>query len=330
MNKKKQHRFSNRIPHLVSEMNKEAMTFSTFKAWFTDTEKRTPKKPLPEVKPDLKEFLKPSPDLKVIWFGHSTFLLNLLGKIILVDPVFSNNAAPVTFFAKRFQPPVLKLEELPPIDFIIISHDHYDHLDKETMQFFAKKMGKTKILTALGVGKHLTSWGIKKETIREFNWWQGTKIDEIEFIATPAQHFSGRSLTDRNKTLWSSWVIITENQRLYFSGDSGYDIHFKEIGHKYGPFDIAFMENGQYNERWRAVHSMPHESVQAYFDLKAKRFFPVHWGMFVLSLHSWREPADELLRLSQERGVNIVTPILGEIVTVNDNYKNKLWWLTYE
>ncbi len=213
---------------------------------------------------------------------------------------------------------------------MIISHDHYDHLDKETMKFFAKKKSKTRILTALGVGNHLTKWGIKRELISEFDWWEGTKLDDIEFIATPAQHFSGRTLRDRNKTLWSSWVIKTANHSIYFSGDSGYDIHFKEIGDKYGPFDIAFMENGQYNQKWRAVHSLPEESVQAYFDLKAKRFFPVHWGMFVLSLHSWREPVDELLRLSKEREVNIVTPILGEIVTVNDNYKNKIWWSNLE
>ncbi len=330
MSLKNKKRYNNRLPHLLSQMNKEAMSFKTLKEWFTDTEKRTPKKPLPEIKPDLNEFLKPCSDLKVIWFGHSTFLLNLLGKIILVDPVFSNNAAPVTFFAKRFQPPVLKLQELPEIDYMIISHDHYDHLDKETMKFFAKKKSKTRILTALGVGNHLTKWGIKRELISEFDWWEGTKLDDIEFIATPAQHFSGRTLRDRNKTLWSSWVIKTANHSIYFSGDSGYDIHFKEIGDKYGPFDIAFMENGQYNQKWRAVHSLPEESVQAYFDLKAKRFFPVHWGMFVLSLHSWREPVDELLRLSKEREVNIVTPILGEIVTVNDNYKNKIWWSNLE
>lgn len=323
--KETEQKFVNRKPDVLEEMRKESYNLSTIIDWLKPGEDRTPVLPLPEVKPDLKEFLKPSEEIKVIWFGHSTFLLNISGKIILVDPVFSGSASPVGFMVKRFQPPVLKLEELPKIDFIVLSHDHYDHLDMETMKFFAKK--ENKFLTPLGVGSHLVGWGVDRSRIVELDWWQSSSIDGIEFIATPAQHFSGRGISDGNKTLWASWVIRSGSHNVYFSGDSGYDIHFKEIGDKYGPFDIAFIENGQYNQKWRAVHALPEESVQAYFDLKAKRFFPVHWGMFVLALHSWHDPMDKLLELSANRGVNIVTPKLGEMVTVNDAYRNVQWWV---
>lgn len=316
--------FFNRKPNVLDKMREDAFNLETMREWFCGGKDRAPESPLPEMKPDLAEFLKPSEDLKVIWFGHSTFLLNFSGKIILVDPVFSGSAAPFSFLVKRFQPPVLKLEELPKIDFIVISHDHYDHLDMETMKFFAKK--ENKFLTPLGVGSHLVGWGVQRSRITELDWWQQTSIDGIEFIATPAQHFSGRGVFDGNKTLWASWILRNASHNIYFSGDSGYDTHFKDIGDKYGPFDIAFLENGQYNEKWRAVHQLPEESVQAYFDLKAKRFFPVHWGMFVLAFHSWREPIDKLSELAKSRGVNTVTPKLGEIVTVNDNYRNIPWW----
>lgn len=318
--------FVNRQQDVLDQMRKDSMNFKTIKEWLTNTEGRAPLSPLPEVKPDLVEFLKPAKDVKVIWFGHSTFLLNVSGKIILVDPVFSGTASPFSFMVKRFQPPVLKLAELPKLDLVLISHDHYDHLDMETMQYFAQQRPDQKFLMPLGVGSHLTSWGINAANITELDWWQNHFVDGVEFIATPAQHFSGRSLTDGNKTLWASWVIRNADHNIYFSGDSGYDVHFKEIGDKYGPFEIAFIENGQYNIKWRAVHQLPDEAVQAYFDLKAKRFFPIHWGMFVLSLHSWHEPVDELARLGAERGVNIVSPKIGELVTVNDAYKNTEWW----
>lgn len=318
-------RFVNRKQDVLDRMRKDAFSMKTILEWLAKGENRSPKMKLPEMKPNLQEFLKPSQNMKVIWFGHSTFMLNLDGKIILVDPVFSKTAAPVNFMVKRFQPPVLRPEELPRIDLILISHDHYDHLDMETMLFFKNK--DVRFLMPLGVGSHLEKWGIGRDRITELDWWEGHEFLGIHYTATPAQHFSGRGVKDGNKTLWASWVIQGKNQKIYFSGDSGYDTHFKEIGDKLGPFDIAFIENGQYNEKWRAVHQLPAEAAQAYFDLRAKRFFPIHWGMFVLSLHSWREPVDEILKHSKERGINLVTPILGEIVEVNEDYQNKIWWL---
>jgi L-ascorbate metabolism protein UlaG (beta-lactamase superfamily) len=317
--------FVNQQENVIELMRKDFSTFNALMEWIKSDGKKAPLSKLPEVKPDLQSFLSPSSDLKLIWLGHSTFLLNMSGVIILVDPVFGPSAAPFSFLVKRFQAPILSLEELPKIDYIVISHDHYDHLDMPTMKFFANK--DVQFLVPLGIGTHLNRWGVDEAKITQMDWWQSKTVQDIEFVATPAQHFSGRSPFAENKTLWASWVIRSKSHSVYFSGDSGYNKHYKEIGDKYGPFDIAFIENGQYNEKWRAVHNLPEESVQAYFDLKAKRFLPVHWGMFVLSLHSWREPADKLLELSKVKGVNIITPKLGEMVTLNDSYKNVEWWL---
>lgn len=316
--------FENRRAKLIKEMRKEAMSFATFKEWFSKGNERVPTKALPEVKPDMQEFIKPSDDIKVVWFGHSTLLLNVSGKIILIDPVFSGNASPFTFAVKRFQKPVLELSELPEIDYVVISHDHYDHLDMESMKFFKNK--KSKFIVPLGVSSYLIGWGINSSLITELDWWQSHKEAGFEFIATPAQHFSGRDGFHDNSTLWASWVIKNEKHNIYYSGDSGYDTHFKDIGEKYGPFDIAFIENGQYNEKWKAVHMLPDESVQAYFDLKAKKFFPVHWGMFELAFHSWYEPIVNLQKSSKEKNINLVSPKLGEIIAINDSYENKSWW----
>ena len=316
--------FFNRRPNLVKEMRKNAMSFSTFKEWFAGGENRKPSKPLPEIKPDMKEFVKPSSDIKVVWFGHSTFLLNMDGKIILVDPVFSGSASPFSFMVKRFQKPVLELSELPPIDYVVISHDHYDHLDMESIQFFKDK--KTLFVAPLGVGSHMIGWGISSNRITELDWWQTHGQDGLSFTATPAQHFSGRDGLHDNTTLWASWVIKSENHNIYFSGDSGYDTHFKDIGDKYGPFDLAFIENGQYNPKWKEVHMLPEESVKAFYDLKAKRYFPVHWGMFELAFHSWNEPIQRISEMAWNQGIPLVSPKLGEVVQVTDSYKNLFWW----
>ena len=317
--------FVNQQENVIELMRKDFSILNALYEWLKPSVAKSPEQKLPEVKPDLQSFLAPSDELKLIWLGHSTFLLNMSGTIILVDPVFGPSAAPFSFLVKRFQATTLSLEELPKIDYIVISHDHYDHLDMPTMKFFATK--EVQFLVPLGIGAHLNKWGIDLSRITQMDWWQSKTVGDVEFIATPAQHFSGRSPFEENKTLWASWVIRSKLHNVYFSGDSGYNKHYKEIGDKYGPFDLAFLENGQYNVKWRAVHNLPEESVQAYFDLRAKRFLPVHWGMFVLSLHTWREPVDKLLELSKEKGVNIVTPKLGEMVTVNDNYKNTEWWL---
>lgn len=316
--------FENRRPNLIAEMKKKNMNFKTIKDWFTGGIDTNPSEKLPELKPDLKEFLKESNKLKIIWFGHSTFLLNMDGKIVLFDPVFGKSAAPFDFIVKRFQAPVLSLEELPEIDYIVISHDHYDHLDMKSIKFF--KNSKTMFLVPLGVGSYLRGWGVNKNQIIEKDWWEVEERSGVRFIATPAQHFSGRDGIHDNSTLWASWVLQSENHNVYFSGDSGYDTHFKEIGKRFGPFDIAFIESGQYNENWKEVHMLPEESIQSFKDLGAKKLFPVHWGMFQLALHSWYDPIEQMDSLAMENDISLVAPMIGEVIKLGDEMKHSGWW----
>lgn len=316
--------FVNRRQNVIDEMKKRTFNLKLFKEYFSKGVDRVPVEKLPEVKPSIAEFLKDSQELKVIWFGHSSFLLNMDGITILVDPVFSENAAPVSFLVKRFQKPVLELSELPGIDYIVISHDHYDHLDRKSIQFFKNK--DTKFITPLGVGSHLKGWGIPTQRIYEKDWWEEEEFSGVKFIATPAQHFSGRTGIHDNETLWASWVIKSKNHNIYFSGDSGYDIHFKEIGEKLGPFDVAFIESGQYNEKWKEVHMLPVEAAKAFKDLKARKYFPVHWGMFELALHPWYEPVEKIFNLIQSPNGNIIVPKIGEIVPLKAKFENTYWW----
>lgn len=289
---KERNAFENHRPDLMAEMRKKSMNWEAIKEWFAGEKNRVPTKKIPEIRPDIRKFLKSSDVLKMIWLGHSSFMINMEGKIILIDPVFSNSASPIPFLVKRFQKPVLELDELPEIDFILISHDHYDHLDMRTTKFFLGK--KTKFISPLGVGSHLRGWGIDQDRIVEKDWWESETFSDLEFICVPAQHFSGRVGMSSNDTLWASWIIKSKNHKIYYSGDSGYDIHFREIGEKYGPFEAALLDCGQYNERWREVHMFPEEAVTASQELKSKKMVSAHWGMFELALHSWVEPAEKL------------------------------------
>lgn len=316
--------FVNRRPAILDEMRKRTFTFSGIKEWLLGGDvERVPTSALPEVKTDFDLFKKPAEDLKVVWFGHSSVLMNFDGKTILLDPVMSHSTGPFGFM-KRFQKPVVELSELPPIDVILISHDHYDHLDMDTIKFFKDKT--TQFIVPLGVGSHLRGWGISEERIKELDWWQSARFEDIQIIATPAQHFSGRSFANQNKTLWASWVIRSDKHNVYFCADSGYDTHFKDIGEKYGPFDLAFIENGQYNEKWREVHLLPEESIQAYQDLKARKYFPIHWGMFNLALHSWYEPIENTAKAAEKSNIPLIVPKIGELVTVNNDYVTSYWW----
>ncbi len=316
--------FENRRPNIQEELKNNVGVGKVFKKILWGGVDRSPKDKLPEEKPNLSQFLKNDNELKVIWFGHSSFLLNMDGNIILVDPVFSSSASPISFMARRFQKPVLNLKDLPSIDYVLISHDHYDHLDMESIVFFKDK--KATFVMPLGVGSHLKGWGISANRIIEKDWWEGITLQGIEFIATPAQHSSGRLPFLRNKTLWASWVLKTESHKIYFSGDSGYDIHFKEIGEKYGPFDVAFIETGQYHENFRAGHMFPNEGAMAYRDLKAEKYFPVHWGMFQLALHSWYDPIQKLFSLSKEMDIDLLAPKLGQIVNIKQPQTIEIWW----
>ena len=315
--------FDNRRPNLYEKMYARISYFDAFYKMFT-AEKTTPPSPLPEVKPDLEEFIQPTDSLKVVWFGHSSFLLNVQGTIVLVDPVLSPYASPVFFFSRRFQPTIVEPEDLPHIDYVVISHDHYDHLDMPSIEHFVDT--DTKFLAPLGVGAHLRGWGVKAANITELDWWETVDDDDLHFVATPAQHFSGRDGVNPNATLWASWVIHTDEHRIFFSGDSGYDIHYKEIGKRYGPFDIAFLETGQYNKQWIEVHMLPNEGAQAFHDLRAQRYFPVHWGMFPLALHPWDEPIQEIYKHHKSGNVNLIAPIIGESLVIGGEYRVDPWW----
>ena len=279
---------------------------------------------LPEGKPHLSEFVAANAQSKTIWLGHSTVLLNIDGKSILFDPVFSKYASPIAFFIKRFQAPAISLQALPHIDFIVISHDHYDHLDMDTVKFFADH--QTRFLVPLGVAEHLVYWGVDPARIQALDWWEEYWQDGLRFVATPAHHFSGRAPWHRNKTLWASWVVASENERIYFSGDTGYNKHFKRIGERFGPFTLAYLESGQYNDMWADKHLLPRHFVEAYRDLRAERYFPIHWAMFCLSVHPWEEPAEKLQQEADAGHINLITPKLGEMVTIGSGYKSKTWW----
>ena len=282
---------------------------------------------LPEERnPDLAAFEASDGRVKFIWLGHSTVLLSIDGRVILFDPVFSDHASPFPIAAKRFQPPVIHLEDLPEVDHIIISHDHYDHLDMETVKYFVKS--DVKFITPLGVGSHLRYWGVDEARITELDWWEEANLDGMIYAATPSQHFSGRiGVMHNDKTLWASWVIAGKTDSVYFSGDSGYDTHYKDIGRKYGPFDVVFMENGQYNESWRAVHNLPDEAITAFKDVGGTYLVPVHWGMFNLSVHNWFDPPKEITRLAKAEDIKLITPRLGQLIDLNNPPLYDQWWL---
>jgi len=263
------------------------------------------------------------------WFGHSTLLIRIDGKTLLIDPVFSKRASMFPFMGPRRFPYTNHMEPelLPQLDAVLISHDHYDHLDYKTI--LKLKNNADRFYVPLSVGAHLEKWGIPSENIIELNWWESTDFDGLKLIFTPSRHFSGRGLNDRFTTLWGSWVILGKKSRLFFGADSGYFPGFKEIGVKYGPFDITFLECGAYNENWHDIHMMPEETVQAHLDLNGKYLMPIHWGKFSLSLHPWKEPVERALKRSMDLDVAIITPAIGSYVTLDDNIKTSQWWRDY-
>lgn len=294
------------------------------KVLFNSVEHKVPDRPLPALKTNLHTLALDSPSF--VWFGHSSYLISIDGKRILSDPVFSERASPVSYSGpKNFEGTgIYRVEDFPALDVVVITHDHYDHLDYESI---LKLKAKTRIFCVpLGVGAHLEHWGVPATQIREFDWWEGEMvIDSIHLTATPARHFSGRGFT-RNKTLWASFVLQTGGYKIFIGGDSGYDESFKNIGEKFGPFDMAMLECGQYDPSWPYIHMMPEETVQAGLDLNAKAFLPVHWGKFSLANHPWRDPIIRAVNHARVTGANITAPRIGQVVHLNGQLPFDEWW----
>jgi L-ascorbate metabolism protein UlaG (beta-lactamase superfamily)/ABC-type cobalt transport system substrate-binding protein len=269
---------------------------------------------------------KPDSITRLTWFGHSTFLLEIAGKKILIDPMFGDVPAPHPWLGRsRYSNGLpIEIEKLPQIDAIIMSHDHYDHLDYGSIIRLKEKTKE--FYMPLGVGAHFRKWGVPDERIHELDWWDDIELDSLKFTCTPARHFSGRGFSDRAATLWASWVIESPGEKIYFSGDSGYGPHFKEIGERFGGFDFAMMECGQYNEKWHSIHMMPEETIQAAVDIRSKMTMPIHWAAFTLSLHSWTDPVERALKKADELNVPFCTPQIGEPVIVGKSYPDRKWW----
>ncbi|MGE4242282.1 MBL fold metallo-hydrolase [Ramlibacter sp.] len=261
----------------------------------------------------------------IIRLGHSSHLLKLRGKWWLIDPVFGPRASPVTWAGpKRFHEPPVALADVPQIEGLILSHDHYDHLDVPTIE--ALKDRVQRYFVPLGVGARLREFGVAADRIEEFDWWEERKHGEITITAAPAQHFSGRTLWDRNKTLWASWSIRSGNERIFYSGDTGYFPGFKDIGQRLGPFDVALMENGAYDSYWPTVHMTPEETVQGFQDVGARMLYLVHNSTFDLAFHTWQEPLQRVAALAEQKGIVLATPEIGEALTLGKPRANKKWW----
>jgi L-ascorbate metabolism protein UlaG (beta-lactamase superfamily) len=313
--------FQNLSPTVVT--SKDASTIEILRKFIFKSKNIEPQQVIPSVKTDLKNLSAETPT--IIWFGHSSYLIKSRNINILVDPVFSGNSSPVSFMVKAFEGTnTYGVDDMPEIDMLILSHDHYDHLDYQTITKLIPKVKK--FYTALGVGEHLEYWGVKPENIIEFDWMESHQISfDISLTATPARHFSGRSIT-RAKSLWTSFVLNIHGYKLFLGGDSGYDTHFKMIGEKFGPFDFALLENGQYNLDWHFIHSLPEETAQIAQDLNVKAFMPVHWAKFALAFHDWNEPMIRLKKVTDEQNIKMATPLIGEPVVLGSVYPDKIWW----
>ncbi|MDR2034405.1 MAG: MBL fold metallo-hydrolase [Helicobacteraceae bacterium] len=276
-------------------------------ARFLTRSPNAPKDEIPKVKP---VFGAPNEELAAYWLGHSSLIIEIEGERILVDPVFGN-AAPIPFAVGRFTPPVLTPKELPPIDIVLITHDHYDHLEYATIR--ALRESVPRFVVPLGVGAHLAKWGVDRKKITELGWDENLSFGALTIAADRTIHYSGRTFGSRAQTLWVSYALLGERNRAFISGDSGYGEHYAAIGEKYGGFDLAFIEIDGWNPGWPKTHMFPEEVIKAYRDIKARAFVPVHWGVFDLALHPWKESIEMIASLADSEGdVVLLTPLMGE------------------
>ncbi|AWW32127.1 hypothetical protein DN752_19385 [Echinicola strongylocentroti] len=291
---------------------------------------RMPKKALP-IKPFAPDqFHNDDRKPKFVWYGHSVLLLQLAGKNILIDPMFGDDASPIApIKTKRFSDSTMDIiDTLPQIDAILITHDHYDHLDLNSIKKLIPLVDQW--FVALGVARHLSKWGLNESHITELDWWDQVDFNGIQMTYTPSRHFAGRGAFDRAQSLWGGFVFQTADHTIYHSGDGGYDDHFKEIGDKYGPFDLMFVECGQYYKHWPQIHLFPEQSIQAGLDAKAKVLVPIHWGGFALAPHHWKDPIQRFVQAAKEHGQAIFTPSLGAIWTLDDLGTPNNWWENHD
>lgn len=318
--------FENAEPTGVMKGGTAAATW----AWFTGPEMRAPICPLPLVTDTAARIAAPPPSgLRVTWLGHSTTLIEIDGNTVLTDPMWSQRASPSTWVGpQRFHPPPLPFVDLPHVDAVVISHEHYDHLDMATIRALAAR-GPT-FHVALGVGAHLEAWGVPAAQIVEQDWWEAATLPGgLSVISTPARHFSGRGVPMRVGASWTSWSLVGPKHRVFFSGDTGLTEAFREIAARNGPFDLALLEIGQYDPSWGDIHLGPVGALDAHAMLGAKRLFPIHWATFQLGMHAWSEPAETLTALAGKRGVSLVTPQLGEPVEPTLGAASTPWWRAF-
>ncbi|WP_276088369.1 MBL fold metallo-hydrolase [Pedobacter sp. JY14-1] len=286
---------------------------------------RKPPGPVPVEQPDFS----PVEGVKLTWFGHSSYLVQVgeggVNRNILIDPVFSTRTSPFSFLGTSNYPGTdfMVPEALPELDVVLITHDHYDHMDYRTLLQLKGKARR--FIVSLGVGVHLEKWNIPAERITELAWYESLDLDGLGFTALPARHFSGRKFK-RNQTAWSAFVLEAAGYTLYLGGDSGYDTHFAAAGEVYGPFDLAVLECGQYNAYWPHIHMFPEETVRAALDLRAKALMPVHWGKFTLAMHDWDEPVRRAAACAAEKQLPLVTPLMGAPVILGAPFPQRRWW----
>ena len=265
------------------------------------------------------------------WLGHSSVIISLENQIILVDPILNERASPFSWVGpKRFHPSPVTAEELPGIDVVLITHDHYDHLEKSTLIAINKKVER--FIVPLGIGALLENWGINPSKITELDWWEAYSSGSLKFHATPAVHYASRGLFDANKRLWCSWSIVGKGKRAFISGDSGYFNGFKRIGERLGPFDITFLKIGSYNDKgtWRALHMTPEEAGQQHLDLRGQLLVPLHWATFDIALHPWYEPIERLIPFAEQKSITLITPEVGEIINLQGKPDTDHWWVKYK
>lgn len=306
------------------DLTEGANLFTVMKEFlFSKNEAKKPNGIIPTTKTDLKES-NPAEDV-IVWLGHSSYFLQIDGKKILVDPVLSGSASPISFTTKAFKgSDVYTADDFPEIDYLFISHDHWDHLDYKTILQLKPKIKK--VICGLGTGAHFEHWGFETDKIIEKDWNETITLEGNFVVHTvSARHFSGRGFK-RNQSLWMSYVLQTPTSKIFIGGDSGYDDHFTKIGEEFGPFDISILENGQYDKSWKYIHMMPEEVIQASKDLKSKMLLPVHSGKFVLANHNWNEPLIKISELAQINNIDLMTPRIGEKAYLKQKVKFDKWW----